>query len=625
MNVLRQMNWIIFEQVTFILFLLLIVQCEIDSSEKQCGMCSGKNNTCDVVSGLFTRPRLPRGYNLIARIPRGACNISITELRQSRNYLALRIRTGRYVINGNWAIHPTGKYQAAGTTFVYKRHSTETQTGELISAEGPTTEPVDVLSNQGITYKYTIPSKKFHRKRNGRRRHRHRQKPNNHRDRWTRRRNRRVKGQTRQDIQSTDTGLGLRSSIPARNGVLRSIPFRGDYTWRLAGFTECSVSCGGGTKKTMADCVKLSSVTVVGDNYCDPRSKPRVQTVRCNTHPCPTRWVFENWSSCSTTCGQGTQTRVVRCKQNISQRLQIVVADTACLEQEKPVSEQSCQLRPCAKWKAGEWSKCSVECGNGIRKRQVQCLSDSGSKVDNVQCFSSKPAQEEVCHGSFCSKGWYFSSWSDTCSANCGSEVQRRKVICLGGGKEKYGNDNGCDLNNRPKTEQHCAKDTSCGGRWFTGSWSKCSSACGNGTQTRDVVCMYFTRGQWRAALDLQCQAVEKPLNKQACNLAECRPEWYVTEWSECTKSCDTGVQTRSVTCVDLEQQISQQCNLAERPNARQACNISECPSATKGLPENKDSKCSDKYSNCKLVVRARLCHYSYYRNLCCGSCAKGS
>jgi hypothetical protein len=52
-----------------------------------CGVCGGDNGTCRVVSGLFTRPQLPVGYNLIAQIPRGACNISISELKQSRNYL----------------------------------------------------------------------------------------------------------------------------------------------------------------------------------------------------------------------------------------------------------------------------------------------------------------------------------------------------------------------------------------------------------------------------------------------------------------------------------------------------------------------------------------------------------
>jgi hypothetical protein len=52
-----------------------------------CGVCGGDNSTCRVVSGLFTRPQLPVGYNLIAQIPRGACNITISELKQSRNYL----------------------------------------------------------------------------------------------------------------------------------------------------------------------------------------------------------------------------------------------------------------------------------------------------------------------------------------------------------------------------------------------------------------------------------------------------------------------------------------------------------------------------------------------------------
>ncbi|KAG8227018.1 hypothetical protein J437_LFUL000324 [Ladona fulva] len=71
--------------------IILHVGCDgVIGSEKKidaCGLCGGDNSTCRLVSGLFTRPQLPVGYNLIAQIPRGACNINITELKQSRNYL----------------------------------------------------------------------------------------------------------------------------------------------------------------------------------------------------------------------------------------------------------------------------------------------------------------------------------------------------------------------------------------------------------------------------------------------------------------------------------------------------------------------------------------------------------
>lgn len=54
-----------------------------------CAVCSGANSTCRLVSGIFTRPQLPMGYNLITQLPQAACNLTITELKQSRNYLGM--------------------------------------------------------------------------------------------------------------------------------------------------------------------------------------------------------------------------------------------------------------------------------------------------------------------------------------------------------------------------------------------------------------------------------------------------------------------------------------------------------------------------------------------------------
>lgn len=53
----------------------------------RCGVCNGNNRDCQTISGIYTRASLPYGYNLITRIPVGACNINITELGASRNYL----------------------------------------------------------------------------------------------------------------------------------------------------------------------------------------------------------------------------------------------------------------------------------------------------------------------------------------------------------------------------------------------------------------------------------------------------------------------------------------------------------------------------------------------------------
>lgn len=57
---------------------------------------------------------------------------------------ALRGPGGRSIINGNWAVDPPGAYPAIGTVFQYNRPPREEGKGESLSAEGPTTQPVDV-------------------------------------------------------------------------------------------------------------------------------------------------------------------------------------------------------------------------------------------------------------------------------------------------------------------------------------------------------------------------------------------------------------------------------------------------------------------------------------------------
>ncbi|KPP57308.1 hypothetical protein Z043_124988, partial [Scleropages formosus] len=110
-----------------------------------CGVCGGGNTTCRVVSGVFTHALTKVGYHKIVEIPEGATKINVTERIKSRNYLALRSRSGRSIINGQWTIDRPGKYEGAGTMFTYRRPSEiSSTTGESILAEGPTNEILDV-------------------------------------------------------------------------------------------------------------------------------------------------------------------------------------------------------------------------------------------------------------------------------------------------------------------------------------------------------------------------------------------------------------------------------------------------------------------------------------------------
>lgn len=69
---------------------------------------------------------------------------------------ALRSRSGRSIINGNWAIDRPGKYEGGGTMFTYKRPNEISSTaGESFLAEGPTNEILDVYVSLRVLW---VPS-----------------------------------------------------------------------------------------------------------------------------------------------------------------------------------------------------------------------------------------------------------------------------------------------------------------------------------------------------------------------------------------------------------------------------------------------------------------------------------
>ncbi|KTG40440.1 hypothetical protein cypCar_00024317 [Cyprinus carpio] len=80
--------------------------------------------------------------------PTGACSCLV---ERSKGHVevhlsALLSRSGRSIINGNWAIDRPGMYEGVGTMFTYRRPNEISSTaGESFLAEGPTNEILDVF------------------------------------------------------------------------------------------------------------------------------------------------------------------------------------------------------------------------------------------------------------------------------------------------------------------------------------------------------------------------------------------------------------------------------------------------------------------------------------------------
>lgn len=401
------------------------------------------------------------------------------------------------------------------------------------------------------------------------------------------------------------------------------------YEWRVSGLTECTLTCGAGVQQTVVVCLDIRTQAYVTDENCGSVERPRPKAVTCNTRPCPAAWQTGEWSACSASCGPGQQTRVVNCAARVSATLNVSMPDENCQSSPRPEARRQCENRACNSWIIGNWSQCSVQCGEGVRTRSVRCADQSGNDVTHTYCTEPKPEQEQPCELGPCGKGWYYTEWQEQCPAQCGAGTKKRHVTCLGEEGAQLP-DARCDKFSRPTPEQPCRADVPCGGDWFASEWEECNVACDNGVKQRDVVCMKALPGGLLAVVsDENCAQELKPSTEEPCQLPACAAEWYMTSWSECSQSCGTGHRTREVRCLDPQQEASSDCDLADKPRTREPCNTERCTTpdprpVSTTTPETQpvsDSDCSDSFSRCEIVKHARMCRYEYYRKKCCATC----
>ncbi|KAM9242164.1 ADAMTS-like protein 5 [Dugong dugon] len=130
--------------------------------EDQCGRCGGANDSCLFVQRVFRDAGAFAGYWNVTLIPEGARHLRVTH--RSRNHLALLGSDGRYVLNGNWAVSPSGTYESAGTRVVYTRAAAGPE--ETLHATGPTSQDLllQVLlqePNPGVEFEFWLPRERY--------------------------------------------------------------------------------------------------------------------------------------------------------------------------------------------------------------------------------------------------------------------------------------------------------------------------------------------------------------------------------------------------------------------------------------------------------------------------------
>ncbi|XP_067263336.1 A disintegrin and metalloproteinase with thrombospondin motifs 12 [Chanodichthys erythropterus] len=216
-------------------------------------------------------------------------------------------------------------------------------------------------------------------------------------------------------------------------------------------------------------------------------------------------WEVGNWSDCSTTCGLGAVWRSVTCS---SER------EEDCTSVKKPEPAQRCNLRPCAIWKSGNWTKCPEGCVTDMKHREVQCIDTQNRRPlrpFHCQALSYKPPSSLPCNSWPCLE-WTYSPWGE-CSKSCGQGVKERLVYC-----PEYQR---CNVTLKPSSTESCHLQPCTS--WAAEAWSQCSRSCGGGVQKRVVRCVNQESGKdEKTSL---CGNYNKPDSVQNCNPEECKSD----------------------------------------------------------------------------------------------------
>ncbi|XP_041950160.1 papilin-like [Alosa sapidissima] len=207
------------------------------------------------------------------------------------------------------------------------------------------------------------------------------------------------------EFLSLETGPST-PSVPSRPSVYEpSAPLRETYRYSMSAFSECSASCGDGLQTRTVQCVTDGSglPRVVDDSYCASQGLTRPHEQKhCSGRAACAEYSVSSFSTCSASCGQGTQQREVYCVGGHGERL----PESACAGLPRPEEVRTCQRPSCHQhisYYVSDWSLCSESCGTGRRDRRVVCMDQDHFEHPDERCASQfKPYTVESCNTQPC-------------------------------------------------------------------------------------------------------------------------------------------------------------------------------------------------------------------------------
>jgi hypothetical protein len=263
-----------------------------------------------------------------------------------------------------------------------------------------------------------------------------------------------------------------------------------EFRWNVSEWSECSRTCGGGSRNRTVNCVRVlipvdAAYEAVLTNITEEAAEDFMCTMfegagpkppereLCQEQDCPF-WRTSAFGMCSVSCGSGTSMRTVECiiivnrTRDMNGKLQVttmVLPDSACSNDTRPDATRVCNAHPCFyQWLTGKYGACnSIPSAGGAagefpfcRERSVFCVNDMRQPVNNSLCQSEiKPTAVASCGGSCFVGIWNKLPWSQ-CTKSCGYGIRKRELTCYSPGTLTLVPNDFCDASERPAIYERC-------------------------------------------------------------------------------------------------------------------------------------------------------------------------
>ncbi|KRG01112.1 A disintegrin and metalloproteinase with thrombospondin motifs 20 [Drosophila mojavensis] len=513
---------------------------ELNSIAKldKCGVCEGRNDTCEeytgnvYVSDLLKQKKPSQSLFYVATIPKGASNIVITQPGYpDQNYIVLSNDNHDNLLNNDKVVTPYPKKTTyAGVTLDYNgSNSTVERVNSTYSWKLTRDLIVKVISidlsadkDQNtvlISYTYTL-DKPF--------------------------------------IAEAEVEI---------------------YRWQMPAWSSCDSLCQG-TMHRQATCISTTQGLKVSSQFCEESAKPKAESRSCNTD-CILTLNTTSISECSAACGElGVREKTFNCIQTFPDIQRTNIVDMSfCQAKFEIVRHEECR-EGC--WNYTDWSTCTKTCGTGTQVREVRCYLNHTPVSDELCNPRTKYALNDLlrtCNMEPCRFypdpminqrsviAWVTGEWGE-CSDWC---KMNRTVTC----SSSYGGY--CPKDRMPKAARNCCHIK------YVSEWEKCSVVCGSGIKRKLQKCARVYKSEVRGTpkrreyvADSFCKAlgVRKPSLRKSSKKCFINCKWDVSEWTRCTKDCTEEYQTRYVHCEAWPGNTvdDRHCDAKKRPIHRKIC-----------------------------------------------------